>query len=202
MAVRISVRRLALDAGLGKTATQDALTELEDSGLVHRPSKGNGPVPGTLALRVPDTDVAGTFVPPPQPLLTVPPSSVSEALYRLRHGAGRIGKSAAAVLEVVVECPGASRGELAAKLGVKPESLSRPLKKLVDRELIERCGKGHYRPTGDWQQKLDRERTLTGEKLAERLDEQQYEREREAYRLYLAEKEDSNRTSASTRAAV
>jgi len=86
-----------------------------------------------------------------------------------------------------------SRGELAAKLGKKPDSLSRPLKKLVDRGLIERCGKGHYRPTDDWQQKLERERTLTGEKLAERLDEQQYEREGEAYRLYLAEKEDGNR---------
>jgi DNA-binding MarR family transcriptional regulator len=150
-------------------------------------------MPGSLALRVPDTDVSGTFGPPSQPLLTVPPSSVSEALYRLRHGPGRIGKSAAAVLEVVVECPGVSRAELAAKLGKKPDSLSRPLKKLVVRELIERCGKGHYRPTDDWQQKLERERTLTGEKLAERLDEQQYEREREAYRLYLAEKDDGDR---------
>jgi hypothetical protein len=35
-----------------------------------------------------------------------------------------------------------------------------------------------------------RERTLTGEKLAERLDEQGYEREREAYRLYLAHREE------------
>jgi DNA-binding MarR family transcriptional regulator len=68
---------------------------------------------------------------------------VSEALYRLRHGPGRIGKSAAAVLEAVVECPGVSRAELAVKLGKKPDSLSRSLKKLVDRELMERCGKGH-----------------------------------------------------------
>jgi DNA-binding MarR family transcriptional regulator len=116
---------------------------------------------------------------------------VSEALYRLRHGPGRIGKSAAAVLEAVVECPGVSRAKLAAKLGKRAGSLSRPLKKLVDRGLIERCGKGRYRPTDDWQQKLERERTLTGEKLAERLDEQQYQREREAYRHYLAHKEES-----------
>jgi DNA-binding transcriptional ArsR family regulator len=95
------------------------------------------------------------------------------------------------VLEAVVECPGVSRAELAAKLGKKPDSLSRPLKKLVDRELIERCGKGCYRPTDDWQQVLDREGMLSGEKLTERLDEQQYEREREAYRLYLAHKEAS-----------
>jgi hypothetical protein len=192
VAVRISVRRLALDAGMGKTATLNALAELDDSGLVYRASQGNGPVPGSLALRVPDTDEGGTFVPPPQPPLTVPLSSVSEALYRLRHGPGRIGKSAAAVLEAVVECPGVSRAELAAKLGKKADSLSRSLKKLVDRELIERCGKGHYRPTDDWQQKLLRERMLTGEKLAERQDEQQYEREREAYRRYLAHKEESS----------
>ena len=62
----------------------------------------------------------------------------------------------------------------------------------MDRELIERCGKGHYRPTDAWQQKLEWERTLTGEKLAERLDEQQYEREREAYQRYLAEKDRSD----------
>jgi DNA-binding transcriptional ArsR family regulator len=192
VAVQISVRRLGLDAGLGKTATQDALAELDASGLVYRVSRGHGTVPGSLALRVPDTDVRGTFVPPSQPLLTVPPSSVSEALYRLRHGPGRIGKSAAAVLEAVVECPGVSRGELAAKLGKKPDSLSRLLKKLVDRGLIERCGKGRYRPTDNWQQLLDRERTLTGEKLAERLDEQQFERDREAYRQYLAHKEEGS----------
>jgi DNA-binding transcriptional ArsR family regulator len=93
------------------------------------------------------------------------------------------------VLEAVVEWPGVSRAELAAKLGKKPDSLSRPLKKLVDRGLIERCGNGRYRPTDNWQQVLDRERTLTGEKLTERLDEQQYGREREAYQRYLAEKD-------------
>jgi hypothetical protein len=190
--VRIAIRRLALDAGLSKSASQDALYALQASGLVYRISRGDGPMPGSLALRVPDTDVTGTFAPPPQPPLTVPPSSVSEALYRLRHGPGCIGKSAAAVLEAVVECPGVSRAELGARLGKKPDSLSRPLKKLVDRGLIERCGKGRYRPTDNWQQLLDRERTFTGEKRAERLDEQQYEREREAYRQYLAHKEEGS----------
>lgn len=181
VAVRISVRRLALDAGLGKTATQDALAALDYSGLVYRACTGNGPVPGALAIRVPDTDGAGTFVPPPQTHPIVPPSSASEALYRLRHGSGRIGKTRAAVLEAVVESPGASRGELAAKLGVKPDSLSRPLQGLVARDLVERFRKGRYRPAYNWQHGLDRERTLMGEKLAERLDEQKYEREREAY---------------------
>jgi DNA-binding MarR family transcriptional regulator len=117
---------------------------------------------------------------------------VSEALYRLRHGPGRIGKARGAVLEAVVECPGVSRGELAARLGKKPDSLSRPLKELVDRGLIERCGKGSYRPADDWRRALDRKRALTGKELAQRLDEQLYEREREAYRRYLAEKENAD----------
>jgi DNA-binding MarR family transcriptional regulator len=188
VAVRISVRRLALDSGLSKSTTQDALHTLRASGLVYRPSRGNGPVPGTLALRVPDTYKVGTFAPPPQPPPTVPTSSVSEALYRLRHGPGRIGKAAAAVLEEVVECAGASRKELAAKLGKEPDSLSRALKRLVDRGLIERRSRGRYRPVEGWEHVLEQERTLIGEKLAERLDEQQYERERAVHRKYLAEK--------------
>lgn len=76
-----------------------------------------------------------------------------------------------------MECPGVSRAKLAAKLGKKADSLSRPLKELVDRGLIERCGKGRYRPTDNWQQLLD---------------EQQYEREREAYRQYLTHKEEGS----------
>jgi hypothetical protein len=72
---------------------------------------------------------------------------------------------------------------------VMPDSLSRPLQELVARDLIERSGKGRYRPADNWRHALDRERTLTGEKLAERLDEQGYEREREAFRRYLAQKE-------------
>jgi DNA-binding transcriptional ArsR family regulator len=190
--VRIAIRRLAHDAGLSKSAAQSALAELDASRLVYRVSRGHDPVPGSLALRVPDTDVLGTFVPPLQPPLTVPPSSVFEALYQLRHGPGRIGKSAAAVLEAVVQCPGVNRAELATKLGKKPDTLSRPLKKLVDRGLIERSRKGRYRPAANWQHALDRERTLTGEKLAERLDEQQFEWEREAYRRYFAHKEESS----------
>ena len=77
VAVRISVRRLTLDAGLGKTATRDALAELDASGLIYRVSRGHGTVPGSLALRVPNTDVSGTFVPPPSPLLLYRPRQCS-----------------------------------------------------------------------------------------------------------------------------
>lgn len=96
------------------------------------------------------------------------------------------------MLEAVVESPGASRTELAARLGVKPDSLSRPLRELVARGLIERLRKGRYGPADNWQHALDRERMLTGEKLAERLDEQEYERKREAYRQFLVEADRGN----------
>jgi hypothetical protein len=96
------------------------------------------------------------------------------------------------VLETVVEIgeAGASRAEIAARLGpeCKAESLRVPLKKLVDRGLLERRMRGRYWPAKDWPQVLDRERTLTGEKLSENLDRAQYERDREAHRQYLAEK--------------
>jgi hypothetical protein len=75
--VQIAIRRLALDAGLSKSASQDALYALQASGLVYRISCGDGPVPGSLALRVPDTDVSGTFRPPPSPLLLYRPRQCS-----------------------------------------------------------------------------------------------------------------------------
>ena len=73
VAVRLAIRRLALNAGLSTSATQYALAKLEASGLVYRASRGDGPVPGVLVLRVPDTDVADTFVPPPSPFLLYRP---------------------------------------------------------------------------------------------------------------------------------
>lgn len=198
VAVRIAVRRLALDSGLSKTATVDALAALQASRLVYRTSPGDGPVPGSLALRVPDTDKPGTFVPPPQAPPTVPSRSVSQALYRLRHGPGRIGKSAASVLEAVVDCPGGSRGDLAARLGKKPDSLSRPLKKLVDRGLVRRRTKGRYWPAENWRRVLERERVLGGEDKAERLDERRYEREMKEHRQHLAEKKRPEKARASS----
>ena len=106
-----------------------------------------------------------------------------------------MSKLEAAVLEQIVECPGSRREEIAVRLGPgrKPESLKRPLKKLRKvLGLVENRGvRGRYWPVDDWQHLLDRERTLSGEKLAENLDRQQYEREREAYRQYLAHKEET-----------
>lgn len=196
VAARVSVRQLALDSGLALRTVHRTLDALIASGLVYRLSVGEGTTPGVLALRIPTRvaqgDTIRTTPPPPPTGVGSCHSGATTPLYRLRHGAGRLGKAAGAVLEMVVKCgeSGASPRELAAMLGTgtKPESLRAPLKKLVDRGLLERRVRGRYWAAASWPHMLDRERTLTGEKKAENLDRAQYEREREAYRQHLAEK--------------
>jgi bifunctional DNA primase/polymerase-like protein/primase-like protein len=53
VAVRISVRQVALDAGLSLRTTYRSLDALLASGLVYRASYGEGATPGALALRMP-----------------------------------------------------------------------------------------------------------------------------------------------------
>jgi DNA-binding transcriptional ArsR family regulator/predicted transcriptional regulator len=193
VAVRISVRQLALDSGVSKPTVRSALEALDEALLVYRASRGDGLHPGVLVLRVPRrAHPLPTRTTPP-----VPPTGKavypSLPLYRARHGYS-MSKLDAAVLEQIVECPGSRREETAARLGPgrTPESLKRQLKKLREEVgLVENRGmRGRYWPVDNWQHLLDRERTLSGEKLAENLDRQRYEREREAYRRHLAEREE------------
>jgi hypothetical protein len=103
-------------------------------------------------------------------------------LYRLRWGPGRIGKSKAALLTAMVECPGASRFELAHRLGRKPESLKKPLKWLVDNGLAVRVGWGRYDVPEDLAERLDDARELGREPEADRLQIARHDRERDGYR--------------------
>lgn len=60
----------------------------------------------------------------------------------------------------------------------------------MDLGLVERVGRrGRYRAARDWERVLERERRISGEARAERLDEAEAQRRREAYELYRAEKE-------------
>lgn len=151
-------------------------------------------MPGVLALRLPEGYKPEPFAPPsPAPSIGTalyPSAGALGALHQLRHGYG-LGKLAGDVLEQVVECPGASRRELAARLGPgrKPETLKRPLQQLREAGLVENRVRGRYWAVEDWQHALDRVRTMSGEKLAENLAQQRDEREREAYRRHLVEKE-------------
>jgi len=189
VAVSVAVRPLALAAGVSKPTVLSALRALEGSGLVYRVSWGEGPRSGVLALRVPRTSPrrAHTFT-----TRTTPPVSRgrgAERLYRLRHAYG-IGKVAGQILEKVVAGGDAeiTRGELAEWLNKKPESLKRPLRRLVGAGLIERLRMGTYRAAKDWRRRLERERVMSGEAKVERLDRAAYEREREAFMMWLAER--------------
>jgi DNA-binding MarR family transcriptional regulator len=104
-------------------------------------------------------------------------------LYRLRWGSGRINKSRAAILAAVVECPTSiKRRELAERLGRKPESLKKPLKWLVDNGLLVHTGYGRYAAPEDLERRIEDARELAGEPLADRLQMERNERQRESYR--------------------
>lgn len=196
VAVRIGVRELALGAGISRSTVHRALNDLEDRRLVYRTSRGDRDTPSVLALRAPAIRVPTDLQPPekggrpdtihppspPPPPIGVSLTPILERLYRLRWGPGRIGKTCASLLEKIVESPGESRKGLACQLGRKPESLKKPLKKLLDRDLIERVGHGRYRPVDDLEQAIDRERLLSGEKKADSRDERLFEEERLRYR--------------------
>ena len=181
----ISVRDLALSAGVSKPTALSALKALEKSRLVYRISGRRGAHSGVLALRVP-LRRAPTFT-----TRTTPQDSWKEekdgALYQLRPGHG-IGKATGEVLEKVVGRgeTGIGRGELAGELGKKPESLRRSLKRLVDLGLIERLRRGTYRAVKNWRRVLERERVMSGEARSENLDRAAYARQRERFREVLA----------------
>jgi hypothetical protein len=103
-------------------------------------------------------------------------------LYRLRWGPGRIGKSRAALLTKVVECPGASRSELAHRLGRKPASLKKSLKWCVDAGLLQRTGWGRYDVTDLFSERLEDLRAAGGEPEADRLQILKHNLQREGYR--------------------
>jgi hypothetical protein len=104
-------------------------------------------------------------------------------LYRLRWGASRINKSRAAILAAVVECPTSiKRSELAERLGRKPDSLKKPLAWLVDNGLLIHTGYGRYAAPEDLERRIEDARELAGEPLADRLQMQRHERQRESYR--------------------
>jgi putative DNA primase/helicase len=188
VAVRISVRQLTEDAGITRRTTQRALVTLYDAGLVHRLSSGEGLIPGVLALRVPRRGSPDTThtTPPPVSTGVITPPSGGEGLHRLRHGYS-LGKLHGGILREVVESPGITRKEIGCRLGRTGESLKDALRRLRDLGLVENPVRGRYRPASDWRRVLDRERTMTGEKKAERLQEAKHECEREAYRYHLEE---------------
>ena len=196
--VNISVRQLALLAGLSVPTTRKAL---KDSSLIRRISPGEGARAGDLALLAPPR--RGT------PLHTCTTLRDSQergeatkqrrkegeaALWQMRHK-HTVGKAAGEVLEKIVEAgdDGITRAALAENLRKSPETLKKQLKKLLDLGLVERPKKGTYRVVEDWEKVLERERVMSGERKSERLDEAQYQRDRLGYAEWRAGREQEGR---------
>jgi Bifunctional DNA primase/polymerase, N-terminal/Primase C terminal 1 (PriCT-1) len=88
-----------------------------------------------------------------------------------REGRGRMGKSKAALLDLISRhsgATGASRKELARLKGVKPASLTHPLRWLMEAGLIVRTGRGCYAPVDALDEKVSEARDLAGEPEADR----------------------------------
>jgi hypothetical protein len=117
-----------------------------------------------------------------KPSRSVSPSALLTTLEKLRWGPGRIGKSKAALLHTLVECPGPlSRAELAAKLGRKPASLRAPLRWLIDAELLELVSRGVYALPADFARRVEEARELGREPEADRRQIARHARQREVF---------------------
>jgi hypothetical protein len=122
-----------------------------------------------------------------KPSRSVSTSALLTTLEKLRWGPGRIGKSKAALLHTLVECPGPlSRAELAAKLGRKPASLRAPLRWLIDAELLELVSRGVYALPADFARRVEEARELGGEPEADRRQIARHARQREVFGLAWA----------------
>lgn len=186
VALRISVRQLTEDAGITRRTTHRALDALDEAGLVYRLSSGEGVIPGVLALRAPrrgSTDTTRTKGGQGSTGVSNPPSG-GEGLHRLRHGYS-LGKVYGGVLREILEQPGITRAEIGKRLCRSGESLKEMLRKLRDLGLVENQVRGRYWLCEDWRHVLHRERTMSGEEQAERIQRAKHEREREAYSRYL-----------------
>jgi DNA-binding MarR family transcriptional regulator len=186
VALRISVRQLTEDAGITRRTTHRALDALDEARLVHRLSSGEGVIPGVLVLRAPrrgSPDTTRTTGGQGPTGVSNPPSG-GEGLHRLRHGYS-LGKVYGGVLWEILEQPGITRAEIGKRLCRSGESLKEMLRKLRDLGLVENQVRGRYWLCEDWRHVLHRERTMSGEEQAERIQRAKHEREREAYARYL-----------------
>jgi DNA-binding MarR family transcriptional regulator len=118
-----------------------------------------------------------------------PPRPASE-------GRDRIGPSRAALLWKIHAHPSAKRSELAAMMGIKPDSLKKRLKWLHDAGLIVRTGHGRYAATEKLERQVEDARELAGEPEDDRAQIGTHAREREAYRRRNEKEHESEPTEA------
>jgi hypothetical protein len=206
--VRVSLdfRSLALAAGMGKSTANRAAHRLRLKGWLRFDNEGrNAEHSGAFVLLAPTPRTLGhstTSLPPSEggsSARETQSESVPLRAPRLRRG-GSLGKGCEKAVDVL-EGHGGQMGlrALAEAVGTKrPRDLRRRVVSrleaagAVEVEQIE--GEDDIvRLTDGWLEALDRERTLSGEKKAENLDRAEHERQREAFRRHLAERQRGGR---------
>ncbi|MDP9488080.1 MAG: primase C-terminal domain-containing protein, partial [Actinomycetota bacterium] len=178
--VYLSVRALALAAGVGKPTALASLDRLRARKLVYRASEGKGTKAGALVLRLPQgltTQPRGGEVKDSGQALR----DVLSELLRLRHGAGRVNHGGGWLLELIYRSGSATIGELAARISRRRDNVRRSLRRLEAAALIE-CSGETVRLVADFAAALERELEVTGITRSERLDRDRYKREQDAFR--------------------
>ncbi|MDP9486219.1 MAG: bifunctional DNA primase/polymerase, partial [Actinomycetota bacterium] len=182
--VYLSVRALALAAGVSRPTAIKALDRLKERGLLYRSSDGRGTKAGALVLRVTQAFTTQPFrgcsTASGQPL-----RNHLRELLRLRWGPGRLGKLRALLLEVIAQNGETTLSVLSVRTGRRRYDLRRALEVLEARELVE-CSGETYRLVPAFAAALDNELEASGIKRSERLDKEKYERQREVYRDRIA----------------
>jgi len=174
--VSISIRDLALEAGLSDKTNLGALQTLYDEGSVKRGKNGTVSKAGTLVLITDGEDA---------PCLPIDRDLKDDSELPLRVRWSGLGKLAEAILEALLTFGPLKRRDLARLLRRKSRDLKDVLKRLVERELVVLDEKLGYLLPDNFTEVLLRELEIDGSLASERRDIQRYELRREAQQLYL-----------------
>jgi hypothetical protein len=205
--VSISYRELAIEAAVSLRTVRKGIERLVESGWVRKGRRGSGTRAGTLILlrrgKVPHSNHRGGDSAP------TAPSVVPIRAPRLRHTAilpvnvkgrrvdtiviKRLGKTCGTIIDILqTHGPSVTVGEIGAILQVRrPRDLTRksphyvdkdgPITRLQKRGIVTVEG-DTVTLVGEWEQALDMERTLSGEKFQEAYWRKRYREQQEAYR--------------------
>ena len=174
--VSISIRDLALEAGLSDKTNLSALQTLYEEGSVKRGKKGTVSKAGTLVLITDGEDA---------PCLPINRDMNNDSELPLRVRWSGLGKLAEAILEALLTFGPLKRSDLARLLRRKSRDLKDILKRLVERDLVVLDEELGYLLPDNFSEVLWRELEIDGSLDSERRDIQRYELRREAQQLYL-----------------
>jgi hypothetical protein len=174
--VSASLRDLALRSGIGRLNTvMDALTRLQEHGLIRKVENGTKKKAATYLVLTQNRYINNRVN-----------NYVSLSSQKIRNPSlnyGTIGKRNGHIIDYVRALGRTvSLEELAKHFGVRKNNLkTRYVNLIVELELLEEVDGGYVTPI-DIEERLQRELKESGQLEAEKLQEEKYERERQAWR--------------------